>query len=339
MHVWLSDEQDMLHNAACRFFENRHPPARARLALAWSDPRQRSVWQEIARLGWLSVLVPEELGGIDLGLQEACLIAQAAGQRLFNLPYASSAVLLPLLHRHGTQVPPWLSDVVRDIARGEHAPSVAMDPSTPLEYADQCSLALVLLSDGPNGYALGIRMPASERAHGLDPTSTVAEPAGQTPAREGFRIDTTGLRRCLHAYWLTRCAEMLGSAWSALELACSHARERRQFDKPIGSYQAIKHRLADVWMGLDNAQLALRHGAAAFDATAPSWERDGAAARFLCLETSLEAAHAAIQVHGALGFTWEHDAQLYLKRIRHIGALMGSPADCLEAMNESLDAT
>ena len=117
-----------------------------------------------------------------------------------------------------------------------------------------------------------------------------------------------------------RAAEMLGAASAALDIATAYARERQQFGRAIGANQAIKHRLAEDWMALDDARLAGRAAAAALDTGADSASRDCLFAPLLAGQASRRVAQNAIQVHGALGVTWECDAHLYLKRVLRLDA-------------------
>ncbi|WP_240531389.1 acyl-CoA dehydrogenase family protein [Variovorax boronicumulans] len=125
-------------------------------------------------------------------------------------------------------------------------------------------------------------------------------------------------------------AELVGVAQAALDLASAYARERVQFGKPIGSYQAIKHQLANAWMGVDNARLAVRYAAAVLDGGLPDWRFACAAAEFTAIDGAQQATRTAIQVHGGMGFTWEHDAHLYLKRAQHLATRLGGASRALD---------
>ena len=132
------------------------------------------------------------------------------------------------------------------------------------------------------------------------------------------------------AHRVALSAELVGVAQAALDLASAYARERVQFGKPIGSYQAIKHQLANAWMGVDNARLAVRYAAAALDGGLPDWRFACAAAEFTAIEGAQQATRTAIQVHGGMGFTWEHDAHLYLKRAQHLATRLGGASRALD---------
>ncbi|UUZ66583.1 hypothetical protein LP417_34215 (plasmid) [Polaromonas sp. P1-6] len=115
----------------------------------------------------------------------------------------------------------------------------------------------------------------------------------------------------------------MGAAAASLDLSCEYAKQREQFGKAIGSYQAIKHQLANAWMALDNARLAALYAAAALDGRRSDWQFACAAAELTAIVGAQQITRNCLQVHGGLGFTWEHDAHLYLKRVHHVSARLG----------------
>ncbi len=129
-------------------------------------------------------------------------------------------------------------------------------------------------------------------------------------------------------------SQALGIAQGAYEHALEYAKEREQFGKPIGSYQAIKHQLANAWMGVDNARLAVLYACAALDSGLPDGRFACAAAEFTAIEGALQSTRTAIQVHGGMGFTWEHDAHLYLKRAQHLATRLGGASRALTQVED-----
>ena len=144
MDFALSDEQQMLQESARRFFAERHPLARARQALPWSDQSQQALWQDMADMGWLGLLAPEAQGGLELGMCEAYLVAEAAGRQLLNLPLAASAVLLPLLLRESSGGNSDLARWVEALAAGRSAFHVSFESVQTLDHAQQCSQQLMV---------------------------------------------------------------------------------------------------------------------------------------------------------------------------------------------------
>lgn len=339
MDFALSDEQQMLQESARRFFAERHPLARARQALPWSDQSQQALWQDMADMGWLGLLAPEAQGGLELGMCEAYLVAEAAGRQLLNLPLAASAVLLPLLLRESSGDNSELARWVEALAAGRSAFHASFESVQTLDHAQQCSQQLLVYGLQTQHGALQLAaLPSPDEttasSTALDPTlrcAPLAGVAGTSPALDwkSLQISQAGRQQALAGFRLARVAELLGAAAASLDLACDYARQREQFGKAIGSYQGIKHPLANAWMALDNARLCALYAAAALDGKRADWQFSCAAAELTAMEGAQQVAHTTLQVHGGLGFTWEHDAHLYLKRIQHVSLrLGGSEAAC-----------
>ena len=349
MDFALDAQQQMLQDSAQRFFSARHPLSRARQALTWSDDSQRGLWHDMAGMGWLGLLASEQHGGLELGMCEAFLVAEAAGRQLLNLPFAASAVLLPLLHRASVQPPAELSVWIEEVVAGRAAINVTFDGALFMDHDQQCSHQLLvhgLREDAtntqwarwPTDTVPATRIP--EEPAGLDPTVRCARMSG-TAAGPGLAWDVLHIPPeerafVLASYRMARVGELLGAASASLDQACGYAREREQFGKPIGSYQAIKHHLANDWMALDNARLAAWYAAAALDSRLPDWSFACAAAEVTAIEGALRVARDAIQIHGGLGFTWEHDAHLYLKRVHHVSAMLGGTHAAFNTLEQAM---
>jgi len=333
MDFALNDEQQMLQASARRFLADHHPLARARRALPWSDPAQRTLWRGMADMGWMALLLPEAHGGLGLGCTEASLLAEEAGRQLLNLPWADSAVLLSLWLAAGPDAAPAaLRDAVQGTLAGERALHCVAEGDAWWDHAGQCSdIAVVRGWHDPQAPLQIALHPAAElpAAQAFDPTLRQA-PAVAAPL-QWHTVDIAPAPRAhaRAAHRLVRAAELVGVAQAALDMACAHARERVQFGKPIGSYQAIKHQLANAWMGVDNARLSVLYAAAALDGALPDARFACAVAEYTAIEGALQSTRTALQVHGGLGFTWEHDAHLYLKRAQHVAARLGGASHVL----------
>ncbi len=355
MDFALSNEQQMLQESARRFFADRHPIRRARLALPWSDALQRELWRDMAGMGWLGLLAPESQAGLQLGMCEAFLIAEAAGRQLLNLPFAASAVLLPLVHAAAGMSVGDLDDWIDEVVAGQSCINVTTMGSLVMEHERQCSHQMFLrgMTDRADKVQWTMLPSGTEDGHqadrpGLsmfDPTLRCSaigpdfpdKPPGSKLNWHGLTIGESDRSFILDCYRMTRLGEILGAAATSLAMSCDYARQREQFGKCIGSYQAIKHILADAWMALDNARLAALYAVASLDGRLSDSAFACAAARLTSIQAGLRIGRDAIQIHGGIGFTWEHDAHLFLKRIHHVSALLGGEEAAYATLEEAIE--
>ncbi|KGD89426.1 acyl-CoA dehydrogenase [Achromobacter sp. RTa] len=337
MDLHPTEDQRMLQDAAQRYLAERHPPAVARAAAVRPVQARLEQWREIAAQGWPALLAPASQEGLGLGMREAWIVAEAAGRHLLSLPLVSNMTVLPTLCAAGAAGPvaQWAAAMMAGEGYFADA-TLRPDGSAFVEGAGVRALAL--RRTGASSLRAELHAPAAGGA-GLDPTMPVAQvrsPEVLESAELAVEPETWAQLRT--RLLLLRSAELLGAASAALDAAAAHARERRQFDRAIGANQAVKHRLADDWMALDDARLAGVAAAAAHDAGAESAARDSLFAPLLAVEAGRRAAQNAIQVHGALGVTWECDAHLYLKRVLRLAACLQAEAsipDLLERIWES----
>lgn len=313
----LNEMQQMLRESARRYFADRYGTAYARRA-ADDAGGLRQRWKEAADMGWTSLLLSADRGGMGLGASDAWVLAWEAGRQLVTLPLAWNVVLLPTLADSlRGQAQAWLEALIAGQACfGEAAVRAGGVVFATCAWSGQAVLAAV-----EQGAALRLvryEPPAQGCVPGLDSTLRVyrgeLEPTaviemGRAPGQ--WMLAQARMR-------LLRAADALGAAAAALDAAAAHARQREQFGRPIGANQAIKHRLADHWMALDDAWLAGEAAAREMDVHGASQaERALLYAELLAAEAAQAAAQFAVQVHGAMGITWECDAHLYLKRVLH----------------------
>ena len=343
MNLVLSEEQRMIRDAAADFLARASDSTALRAALeSGADP---AVWSTLAgELGWCAVPVAERHGGLGLGPVELSLIQEQAGRRLLVSPFlatvALGATILECVAEAKVQAE-WLPR----IAAGERTLAVPLTPSAS-GWRDAGLQAL----EGPAGWTLSGRIEAvldGTRADAwLLPAQTgegsgwfLLSPDGagsECRAVEGWdlsrplaeiRLDGAGARRiddrdagappwdqALARARLYLAAEQLGGAQQCLDLTVAYLSERKQFGRTIASFQAVKHRCAEMMVAVEATRSAV-YGAA-FVAANDSQEAalDCAAARALADETFRHCAAEAIQLHGGVGFTWEYDPQLYFKR-------------------------
>lgn len=331
MEFTLNQDQKLLEEAARRFFEDKHPLAQARRLPNICDPAIVALWREAQDMGFLSLLTPSQQGGMGLGLVDAWLVQEAAGRSLFSLPLAEAMLLWPAIQAC-TDAP----GLVRELAQ------TAQAGQAPVHLALRTELVAGAFVDGLDGTAeLNFFVPAQ---HGVPSSLVQWRSADATPlqgvepsrrrlqlrgaASNRIELPQLDFARLQARLKLLRAAESVGAAFRALEITASFAGERVQFGKPIGIHQGLKHKLADTWMALDNARLAGLYAASAIEGGDAELDFPLAAVLACAAEATQAAVAQAIQFHGALGFSWEHDAHLFFKRVMHINAAQG-PVDLL----------
>jgi alkylation response protein AidB-like acyl-CoA dehydrogenase len=308
-----------------------------------------ALWEELARIGLAGVLVPEAQGGAGLGCFEAALAAEALGYHAAPLPFAAAAVMAPLALRESAAGRAWLSG----IADGSRRCAVLFEAglsgetgagrverregrlsgrlATGLDAAGATHLVLVLAdgalvgleASGP-GVSLG-------RRPGLDPTRPPAEvvldgaPARLLWAPEAGR--ELG-RRVLDAGRVMLAADTLGAAQHMLDRAVAHARQREQFGRLIGSFQAVKHMCAEMAAMLEPCRALVWYAAHAQDAGLEDARLAACHAKAHLGEVGREVARMATEVHGGMGFTDELGLHLWFKRIGAARQLLGGPEHC-----------
>ena len=239
MDFALNESQQMLQTSARRFLADHHNLHRARRALPWIDAAQPQLWRNMAEMGWTSLLVPEADDGLGLGLVEASLVAEEAGRQLLNLPWASSAVLLPLwCSAAGATAPALLQAAVQSSMTGQRAFHCVDDTDAWWDFSGQCSDLVIVREGAHPGDPLQMALlPASVTTAqpGLDP-SIRQSPAYRTECEwHPLAINSTQRAHARAAYRLMLAAELVGVGQAALDMASSYAKERAQFGKPTGS--------------------------------------------------------------------------------------------------------
>lgn len=316
-----SEIRTLLSSTFGRLLEDRHPAAHARRALPAHDDAQRALWKELAEGGWLeagSEAFQAEYGPGTLPMGEW------AGRALLTLPYGASAFLARVLLEQA----PALSEVLLDLAA--HPASIRCDRAEDEagwidDYGPSAQYLRLSRRDG--GWVLARHDPAMlDPTQGLDSTVALARLRG--PALAQAALPGEQVLPALQTHLAFLLAQLAGAAGASLDLAIAYAKEREQFGRAIGQFQAIKHPLVDAWIGLDNGRYAvealLRSRAALDPALAALATRVTAAA-------ARRAVKLSIQVHGGIGFSWEHDAQLYLKRAYRLAVEAERTAALLQA--------
>jgi len=287
-----------------------------------------ALWSRLAGdLGLAGLVIPERLGGAGLGWVEVAAVSEELGATLAPVPFFSTVCLATsvLLACNA-------DDALAAIARGETGALVLGRASRHVVDGHTADLLVVATDDGVfvvRGDARGVRR---RRIATVDPTRTLAEvhiDASAPLERVGDRADLDLARVAL-------AAEQVGGAQRCLELSVEYAVVRQQFGRPIGSFQAIQHTCADMFVLVESARSAAYHAAWTADHDPAGLAAAAATAAAYCGDAFHRCAGDTIQVHGGIGFTWEHDAHLYWKRARADRALLGTPSAQRERIAEMI---
>ena len=357
MNLVLNEEQEELQATVRRFLADRSPLSRVREVMETPEGRDAALWERMAGdLGLQGLTVPEAYGGAGLGQVELSVVMEELGAALTPSPYLASAVLAAtaLLATDDVEA---RRDLLPGIAGGTTVATVAVaedgrgwdaggtaaratleDGRWVLDGAKTLvpdgALADLVLVAARTGDELGLfavegGAPGLTRANlaGLDPTRRLARlELARTPARRLVSEDAAGaLRHTLDLAAVALAAEQLGGLQRCLDLSVAYAKARYQFGRAIGSFQAVKHLLADMHVAMELSRSALRYAAWAADEAPDELPVAAGLARDACSEAFFRVAADTIQVHGGIGFTWEHDAHLYYRRAKSSQLLFGGP--------------
>jgi len=373
MNLGVSAEQRELRDSVRRFLADRAPMSRVRELMETPDGTDRQVWQQAgAQLGLPGIAIPEAYGGAGFTFAEQAIVLEELGAALYGGPYLASAVLAATALLAASDVAArrellpgiasgqtvatlafteddgsWDPEAIRLAAtRGEGSPdspwmldghkSFVLDGHT-------ADLILVVAAAGP-GLSLFAVDPG---AAGLDrrvlPTLDQTRKLARLEfdAVPGRLIGAPGeaggvLGRTLDVAAIALAAEQLGGAQRALDMAVGYAMTRHQFGRPIGSFQAIKHRCADLLLEVESLRSAVAYAAAAVAENSAEVPVVAALAKAYASDVYFHVAAENIQIHGGIGFTWEHDAHLYFKRAKSSELLLGDASYHREHLAERI---
>ena len=353
MDFSFSPDQQLLKNSARAFLDEHVKPVHVRAL--WDDPRGESeaLWKEMAQLGWLGLALPEEAGGSALGLVETAILQEELGRAACPSPYLPTVLAAMAIDRFGSaaQKNRWLPAVAGGSARatvalmereldwdarsiqtraeerGGKVVLTGVKQFVPWAHVADVILVPALAGASPALYAVETSAPGVSVTPltSMDPglrlsTVTLEGAAVATEARlpSGGALDFLLQRGAVGA-----AAEMLGAARRCLDMAVDYAKVREQFGQPIGSFQAIRHKCADMLLDVENSFAAVYYAAWSLEHGADDGPLAASVAKAYVSDASRKVCGDAIQVHGGIGFTWEYDLHLYFKRAKALEPLYG----------------
>lgn len=357
MNFDFSDDQKQLRDQARRFLAEKCPPKAVRAVLEGKADYDRDLWKGLAEMGFLGVAIPEEYGGTGAGHLELCVIAEELGRVLAPVPFSSTVYLAAealLLAGSEEQKQKWLpkissGDAIGTLAlfegTGNPSPAavkLAVSNGTltgtkkPVADGAIADFAIVAARTGNSGRETDVSLflvdlkaggVTAKPLQNVDPSrqqaeltfaGAKAEPLGA--ANEGWSI----LSRVMDRAAVLIAFEQVGGADRALEMGRDYALDRIAFGRQIGSFQAIKHILADMYVSATLARSNSYYGAWALSTDAAELPEAAAAARISATQAFQHCAKQNIQVHGGMGFTWEFDCHLYYRRSNALALSLGS---------------
>ena len=353
MDFAFSEEQQMLRDSARSFLQSKFNHDRVAELADSDDGWDRASWSEIAELGWLGLSVPEESGGAGFGFIEEAVVFEELGRALYPGPYFSSVGLaLPALDGHET---------LTKVVSGESVATLAWaEPSGPQRLTDLDGMSTKAEQDNggwkvsgekafvPDAGAADVAVVAASASEGVGlylvevSAAHVTPESTMDPTRRlgSIRFDGAAAHQLVapaeSAQVLARirlralsalALEAVGIAQTALDLAMTYVNERKQFDKPIGAYQAVSHQVADTYVELELARSLAYWAAWCVSESDDQAPVAVAAAKSAAAEAAVGACERSIQVHGGIGFTWEHPLHRYYKRAQWIDSFDGFGAE------------
>ncbi|MDA8038394.1 MAG: acyl-CoA/acyl-ACP dehydrogenase [Actinomycetota bacterium] len=359
MNFGFSEEQEELRKAVRRFLEDKSPMTEVRRLMETTEGYDTAVWSQMAdQLGLQALTIPEELGGAGFGYVELVVVLEEMGRALLPAPYFATVALSAnaLLHSGDAAAK---ADYLPRIASGETIATLAI--TEPSGRWDLDSIELEAAASGGSwslsgtksyvidGHTASLVLVAARTASGISLFAVDGDADGLTRAplatmdqtRKQARLELSAtpgrligeegafapvLAKTLDLAAVALAAEQVGGAQRVLEMSVEYAKTRIQFGRPIGSFQAIKHKCADMLLEVESAKSAAYYAAWAAAEDNDELPVTACLAKAYCSEAYFHAAAENIQIHGGIGFTWEHDAHLYFKRAKSSELMLGDPA-------------
>jgi alkylation response protein AidB-like acyl-CoA dehydrogenase len=353
----LNKAQKLLQQSARDFFARECKPERVRELMATDTAYDDGLWRAMADQGWTGLVIPEEFGGLGLSLVDLIAVSEEMGRACLPGPFLSTLWAAALIDRAGGEGQ--RKQYLEPIAAGDMKATVAMleedadwNPEAVRlraekegkeyrlrgrkEFVTDAGVAdlIICVARGNDGLILA---PVENGAKGMKIAATPGPDATRklysvefedvvAPEADALAFNTRTLDAVESATAtavVALCAEMLGVMQWTLENAVEYAKTRQQFGKPIGVYQAVQHQLADMFLMAEGARSAVYYAAWAVSENDPSAKLAVSVAKASCSDAAREVGNRGAQVHGGIGFTWEHNLQLYYKRAKASEIMFG----------------
>jgi alkylation response protein AidB-like acyl-CoA dehydrogenase len=341
----FNDEQQAIKEAAHEMLADRYPLAEVRRLAEDERGFTDEQWSQLSELGWPGIFVSTQLGGQGLGIVELVILQEELGYALAPTPFFSNACAGLVLQAAGDddQHERWLRPLAAGEKRGtlavhdedgghslDQTSLVAEDSTltgTKVAVADAASADFLIVGERDRPYLVeaGAEGVTITPTPGIDPTRKLYSVRLEGVEAEPLPEKGPDLARALDAIPTALAAESTGVAQRAMEMAVEHAKERKQFDRPIGAFQAVSHRCAQMLLEVEGARSTTYYAAWALDHEPESAALAASMAKAYASEAGWRVAASSLQVHGGIGFTWEHDLHFFLKRATGNAYAFGDP--------------
>jgi alkylation response protein AidB-like acyl-CoA dehydrogenase len=356
MDFAFNEDQEELRRYVRQYLDDKATSDVVRRLMDSTEGHSAEIWSEIAEMGWQAMAIPEEYGGAGFGFLELAVVLEEQGRALFTAPFFSTAVLAAhALLLGGTE--DQKQRFLPGIAAGDVIATVAASDATGELTANGTETTAVADGDGwvlsgakrfvLDGHTADLLIVTAATDQGLgafvvdgselntsvlptmDATRKQAEVTlDRVKVDRAARLETdveSLLSRLDLIAGAALSIESVGAAQKCLDMSVEYAKDRKQFNRPIGSFQSIKHKCADMLVQLEAAKSAAYYAAWAVSEDSDDAEEAVSIAKAYCTDAFYHCAAENIQIHGGIGFTWEHDAHLYFKRAKSSQLMFGSP--------------
>jgi alkylation response protein AidB-like acyl-CoA dehydrogenase len=316
----FTDDQQAIKRTAKDLLADRFKPERVR-ELAEAKTYDDEAWKEMCELGWAGIFIDEAHGGQELGTVELIILMEELGYALAPVPLLSNSAAGLAIQAAGSdeQRERWLPG----LASGELRGTVGLLRGGEARLVPDAADADLIVLAGEDAAVVAERGAAEVDAfEALDATRRFARVRA-----DGGDALSGDVQPALDRICAAIAAETVGVAQRAMEMAVDYARERKQFDRPIGSYQAVSHRCAQMLLEVEGSRSAAYYAAWCADAEPDSLAQAASMAKAYASDAGWRVCTSSLQVHGGIGFTWEHDLHFYLKRAKANALMFGSAAE------------
>lgn len=360
MNFEFSEDQQFIRDQARNFLSQESTPAAVRRILDTAEPYDRDLWSKIVELGWTAMAIPESYDGLGLGYLELCVIAEELGRVVAPVPFSSSvylateAVLMWGTEEQKQRYLPKLAagELIGTVAMSEGLGRLEINATVeqgklsgckiPVPDGDIADFAVVIARDtsgSPNAYLVDLEGDGVSRTalDSIDPSRSQARiDFNAAPAESLAMTAEKTLDTLLDKAAVLVAFEQIGGCQAAMEMGMEYTRARYAFGRSIASFQAIKHKFADMFVALELAKSNAYYGAWALSSDAADMPLAAATARVSATDAYYLVSKENIQAHGGMGFTWEFDCHLYYRRAQLLSTTLGGQPQWKDALASRL---